>query len=123
MIIYSRKRRRKMEREIKNYRLNEFAQLIGVSIYTLQRWDRVGILKAKRSPTNRRYYTYEQYLEFKGMKQGEDVIISKIVEAIAEMSEGLSEEKKKKVVEIIKELEELKDNQGVSKCLKLTSTI
>lgn len=103
-----------MKRETKNYRLNEFAQLLGVSVYTLQRWDRVGILKAKRSPTNRRYYTYEQYLEFKGMKQGDDVIISKIVEAIAEMSEGLSEEKKKKVVEVIEELEELKDNQGVS---------
>lgn len=103
-----------MKRETKNYRLNEFAQLLGVSVYTLQRWDRVGILKAKRSPTNRRYYTYEQYLEFKGMKQGDDVIISKVVEAIAEMSEGLSEEKKKKVVEVIEELEELKDNQGVS---------
>ena len=103
-----------MKEEVKNYRLNEFAQLLGVSVYTLQRWDRVGILKAKRSPTNRRYYTYEQYLEFKGMKQGDDVIISKIVEAIAEMSEGLSEEKKKKVVEVIEELEELKDNQGVS---------
>lgn len=103
-----------MKEEVKNYRLNEFAQLLGVSVYTLQRWDRVGILKAKRSPTNRRYYTYEQYLEFKGMKQGDDVVISKIVEAIAEMSEGLSEEKKKKVVEVIEELEELKDNQGVS---------
>ena len=108
MIKYSRKRRRKMEREIKNYRLNEFAQLLGVSVYTLQRWDRVGILKAKRSPTNRRYYTYEQYLEFKGMKQGDDVIISKIVEAIAEMSEGLSEEKREKVNKIIEELEDLK---------------
>lgn len=109
MIKYSRKRRRKMEREIKNYRLNEFAQLLGVSVYTLQRWDRVGILKAKRSPTNRRYYTYEQYLEFKGMKQGDDVIISKIVEAIAEMSEGLSEEKREKVNKIIEELEDLKE--------------
>lgn len=98
-----------MKRETKNYRLNEFAQLLGVSVYTLQRWDRVGILKAKRSPTNRRYYTYEQYLEFKGMKQGDDVIISKIVEAIAEISEGLSEEKREKVNKIIEELEDLKE--------------
>lgn len=109
MIIYSRKRRRKMEREIKNYRLNEFAQLIGVSIYTLQRWDREGILKAKRSPTNRRYYTYEQYLEFKGMKQGDDEIISSIIVALTEMSEGLSEEKREKVNKIIEELEDLKE--------------
>ena len=98
-----------MKEEVKNYRLNEFAQLLGVSVYTLQRWDRVGILKAKRSPTNRRYYTYEQYLEFKGMKQGDDVIISKIVEAIAEMSEGLSKEKREKVNKIINELEDLKE--------------
>lgn len=98
-----------MKRETKNYRLNEFAQLLGVSVYTLQRWDRVGILKAKRSPTNRRYYTYEQYLEFKGMKQGDNVIISKIVEAIAEMSEGLSKEKREKVNKIINELEDLKE--------------
>lgn len=103
-----------MKRETKNYRLNEFAQLLGVSVYTLQRWDRVGILKAKRSPTNRRYYTYEQYLEFKGMKQGDDEIISSIIVALTEMSEGLSKEKREKVNKIIEELEELKDNQGVS---------
>ncbi len=28
---------------------------------TLQRWERKGILKAKRMPTNRRYYTSEDY--------------------------------------------------------------
>ncbi len=50
------------------YRLNKFAQLIGKSIQTLQRWDRQGILKAHRSITNRRYYTHEQYLEYTGRK-------------------------------------------------------
>jgi len=50
------------------YRLNEFAELIGKSIQTLQRWDRQGILKAHRSITNRRYYTHEQYLEYTGRK-------------------------------------------------------
>ncbi|GAA0125522.1 hypothetical protein UT300019_14240 [Clostridium sp. CTA-19] len=29
----------------------------------------MSILKAKRTPTNRRYYTYDQYLEFKGFKK------------------------------------------------------
>ncbi len=33
----------------------------------MQRWDREGILVAKRTPTDRRYYTYDQYLEFKGI--------------------------------------------------------
>jgi len=51
-----------------NLKLNEFAKLIGVSVKTLQRWDRENILKAYRTPTNRRYYTYNQYLEFKGIK-------------------------------------------------------
>ena len=51
---------------VKNYRLNEFSELLGVSVKTLQRWDREGILKAHRTPTNRRCYTYDQYLQFKG---------------------------------------------------------
>lgn len=51
----------------KNYKPNEFAELINVSVRTLQRWDNEGILKAFRTPTDRRYYTYEQYKEFKGI--------------------------------------------------------
>lgn len=42
------------------YKPNEFAKLVGVSVKTLQRWDRDGVLKAHRSPTNRRYYTDDQ---------------------------------------------------------------
>ena len=44
---------------ITNYKLKDFAELLGVSVKTLQRWDREGILKANRTPTNRRYYTYD----------------------------------------------------------------
>ena len=51
---------------LKTYRLNEFSELINVSVKTLQRWDREGILIAKRTPTGRRYYTESQYLEFMG---------------------------------------------------------
>lgn len=50
-----------------NYKPNEFAELINISVRTLQRWDVEGKLKAFRTPTNRRYYTYEQYLEYKGI--------------------------------------------------------
>lgn len=35
---------------------------LGVSVKTLQRWDREETLKANRTPTDRRYYTYDQYL-------------------------------------------------------------
>ena len=50
----------------KNYKPKEFAALLNVSVKTLQRWDREGILKAYRTITNRRYYTYAQYLECQG---------------------------------------------------------
>ena len=52
---------------ITNYKPKDFAELVGVSVKTLQRWDREGILKSNRTPTNRRYYTYDQYLQFKGI--------------------------------------------------------
>ena len=52
---------------ITNYKPKDFAELLGASVKTLQRWDREGILKANRTPTNRRYYTYDQYLQFKGI--------------------------------------------------------
>lgn len=47
-------------------RLNEMAKRLNVSVKTLQRWDREGILVAKRTPTDRRYYTEDQYLEYVG---------------------------------------------------------
>ena len=33
----------------------------------------VNILKAKRTPTDRRYYTYDQYLQFKGIQTENDI--------------------------------------------------
>ena len=51
-----------------NYKPKDFAALLGVTVRTLQRWDNDGILHAYRTPTNRRYYTYDQYLQFKGIK-------------------------------------------------------
>lgn len=43
------------------YKPKDFAKLLGVSVNTLQRWDRNGTLIAYRTPTNRRYYTEDQY--------------------------------------------------------------
>ena len=57
---------------ITNYKPKDFAELLGVSVKTLQRWDREGILKANRTPTDRRDYTYVQYLQFKGMNTRTD---------------------------------------------------
>ena len=59
----------------KNYKPKEFAELLNVSVLTLQRWDNTRKLKAFRTPTNRRYYTYEQYKEFKGITTFEKKIV------------------------------------------------
>ena len=45
----------------------EMAEKLNVTVKTLQRWDNEGIMKAFRTPTNRRYYTNEQYLEYIGV--------------------------------------------------------
>ena len=62
---------------ITNYKPKEFAELLNVTLKTLQRWDREKTLVAKRTPTNRRYYTYDQYLQLKGI--GRDADFRKIV--------------------------------------------
>ena len=62
------------------FKPQEFGKMIGRSVNTLQRWDRDGILKARRTPTNRRYYTIEDYNRTMGIQnnfenQVNDVII------------------------------------------------
>ncbi|MDK0984109.1 helix-turn-helix domain-containing protein [Clostridium perfringens] len=56
----------------KHYKPKEFAELLNVSVITLQRWDEDGKLKAFRTPINRKYYTYEQYLEYIGIYKETD---------------------------------------------------
>ena len=63
-----------------NYKPQEFAEMIGVSVKTLQRWDRDGKLKAFRTPTDRRYYTHKQYVDYMGndTKTGKIVIYTRV---------------------------------------------
>jgi putative resolvase len=49
------------------YSPKQFGHMIGRSVNTLQKWDRKGILKAHRSLTNRRFYTHDQYLAYRGL--------------------------------------------------------
>lgn len=56
----------------KIYNVTDFAEMIGKSVRTLQRWDREGILVAYRSPSKRRYYTHTQYLEYIGESINQD---------------------------------------------------
>ena len=57
---------------ITNYKLKDFAELWGVSVKTLQWWDRDGILKANRTPTDKDIIL-NQYLRFKGMQTENDI--------------------------------------------------
>jgi predicted site-specific integrase-resolvase len=47
---------------------SEFAELLGVSIKTLHRWDKTGKLTAKRTLSNHRYYTEDDIAVAKGLK-------------------------------------------------------
>ena len=58
---------------IANYKPKDFAELLGVSVKILQRWDRDGILKTNRTPTDWRYYTYDQYMQFKGIQTKDEI--------------------------------------------------
>ena len=51
-------------KHITNYKPKEFAKLLNVSVKTLQRWDRDKVLIAKRTLTDRRFYTEEQLQEY-----------------------------------------------------------
>ena len=42
----------------------EMAERLGVTVRTLQEWDRKGIFPAHRTPTNKRYYTEQDYLKY-----------------------------------------------------------
>ena len=49
------------------YKTGEFAELIGVSVSTLQKWDRDGTLRANRNPSGRRFYTKSHYRQYCGL--------------------------------------------------------
>lgn len=52
----------------------EMADCLGVTVRTLQEWDRKGIFPAHRTPTNKRYYTEQVIImsETKGNKMSKE---------------------------------------------------
>ncbi len=42
----------------------DMANKLGITVRTLQEWDRKNIFKAHRTPTNRRYYMESDYLKY-----------------------------------------------------------
>ncbi|MDE6004276.1 MAG: MerR family transcriptional regulator [Oscillospiraceae bacterium] len=55
------------------YKPKKFAEMLGVSVKTLQRWDKSGILTAYRTTKNRRYYTDEHYAEYLGIENVKEI--------------------------------------------------
>ncbi len=78
----------------KIYSPKQFGLLIGRSTGTLQRWDREKILQAKRTPTNRRYYTHEDYIQVVGQKDKQRINVSYVrVSGSAQKPDLMSQKK------------------------------
>jgi putative resolvase len=54
------------------YSIAQFAKRVGVSVKTLQRWDREGRLVPTRTPTNRRVYTNEHLYQVLPQRQSQE---------------------------------------------------
>ena len=61
------------------FKPKEFGKLINRSVNTLQRWDREGILKAHRTPTNRRYYTINDYNKVMGIQDSSENQVNDVI--------------------------------------------
>lgn len=53
----------------RKYRISEFAQRVGKSSSTLRRWDRQGLLQAKRHPSGQRYYDESDVRKLFGIQE------------------------------------------------------
>ena len=78
--------------EEKIYKAKEFAELIKVTVATLQIWDKKGILKAKRTPTNRMFYTEKQYKKYKegSERRGKGEEVEEILKQLETTIKGIS---------------------------------
>ena len=81
------------------YKPKDFAQMLNVSVKTLQRWDNENTLKAYRNPKGRRYYTHEQYLTFTGTSSK----IDKKIVIYARVSTTNQKDDLKKQIKFLKE--------------------
>lgn len=57
----------------KHYSPQKMSKFLGVTVRTLQNWDRSGKLKALHTPTERRYYTHRQYMDYMGASSSEEI--------------------------------------------------
>ena len=66
------------------FTLSEAAKLLSLHPKTLQRLDKKGELKARRTPTNRRYYYMVDLIEFTRLKalEAKKDLVDEILEAV-----------------------------------------
>ena len=57
------------------YSSGEFAKLVGRCVKTVQAWDRNGLLKAGRTPTNKRFYTDADVRKARGIPEAKRVAV------------------------------------------------
>lgn len=77
------------------YKIHEVAKKLGVAVKTLQRWDNSGVFKARRTPTNHRYYTDEDILKYQGLSL--DKTERKIVAYVRVFSSGQKPDLKRQI--------------------------
>jgi predicted site-specific integrase-resolvase len=90
------------------YNITEFSKVAGVSVKTLQRWDREGKLVPTRTPTGRRVYTDEHVAQAIGVR-GRHLIRKNVVYARVS-----SQAQKPDLEQQIKALEQFCVAQGLS---------
>lgn len=81
------------------YNVTEFANLIGVSVKTLQRWDRDERLVAFRTPTNRRMYTDKHLIQFVGEMKPQTIRRTIVYARVSSQSQKPDLENQIKVLE------------------------
>ena len=62
--------------DVDRYRPRAFGPMIGRSVSSLQRWDREGVLRARRTCTDRRHYTHDDCLAVIGQQPKQGRIIA-----------------------------------------------
>lgn len=105
-------------KHITNYKPKEFAELLNVSVKTLQRWDRDKILIAKRTLTDRRFYTTDSNgkltLENEIVPYGDTILKKKKVPYSTYYTVNVDRNYTRALVKVEKEGFYISENESVS---------
>lgn len=83
-----------------SFDVGQAAEYFGVSVKTMQRWDKDGRLEAHRTKGNRRFYLYSQLVKFDRELKNEQYEKAKKDAAIYASKYGLTEKQKETMLKI-----------------------